>query len=182
MIRKRLLKPFVINTNPDTVTAVAVLCAIFSGYFFYIGFFLATAIFLALNGFLDLLDGEIAKKGKTTKKGDFIDHTADRISDTAIFLGIAYNPAIPTDLALLALISALLVSYLGTQAQALTSRRMYGGLIGRAERHIVLFAGAIMAYAFSSVFALVFAVYAIIVLSIITFMQRFYALYKVTGA
>ncbi|NOR85931.1 CDP-alcohol phosphatidyltransferase family protein [archaeon] len=175
-IRRKLLAPFIININPNKVTFIALVCAFLSGYFFYTDYLVLAAIFLALNGFLDVLDGEIAKKGKPTKRGDFLDHSFDRISDTAIFVGLAYNPVMPTELTLMTLICVLLVSYLGTQAQALTDKRMYGGVMGRAERGIILFAAAITTYLFMEV--LVYSLYLIVILSVITFLQRFYSLYR----
>ena len=175
-MRRKLLAPFIVNINPNKVTFAALVCAFLSGYFFYADYLVLAAIFLALNGFLDVLDGEIAKKGKVTKRGDFLDHTFDRVSDTAIFVGLAYNPIMPTELTLMALICILLVSYLGTQAQALTSKRMYGGVMGRAERGIILFAAAITTYLFMEV--MVYSLYLIVILSVITFLQRFYSLYR----
>ncbi len=178
-MRRKLLAPFIININPNKVTLAALVSAFLSGYYFYVDNLFAAAFFLALNGFLDVLDGEIAKKGTPTKRGDFLDHTCDRISDTAIFVGLAYNPIMPTEMTLMALICILLVSYLGTQAQALTTKRMYGGVMGRAERGIILFAAAITTSFFTEV--LLYSLYLIIILSAITFLQRFYALYKDLG-
>ncbi|MCK5474160.1 MAG: CDP-alcohol phosphatidyltransferase family protein [Candidatus Aenigmarchaeota archaeon] len=179
-MRRKLLAPFIININPNKVTLAALVSAFLSGYYFYVDNLFAAAFFLVLNGFLDVLDGEIAKKSKAaTKRGDFLDHTCDRISDTAIFVGLAHNPIMPTEMTLMALICVLLVSYLGTQAQALTTKRMYGGVMGRAERGIILFAAAITTSFFTEV--LLYSLYLIIILSAVTFLQRFYALYKNLG-
>ena len=175
-MKRKILAPFVVKINPNKVTFIALVCAILSGYFFYSDHLLAAAIFLALNGFLDVLDGEIAKKGKPTKRGDFLDHSFDRLSDTVIFVGLAYNPIMPTEMTLLALICVLLVSYLGTQAQAVDLKRIYGGLMGRAERGIILFAAAITTYFFVEV--IIYSLYLLFALSIITFVQRFYLIYK----
>ena len=176
-LRSRILSRFVIDVNPDRVTIAGFASAILSGFFFWKGNFVVAAFFLGMNGFLDVLDGEIAKKRRATKRGDFLDHTFDRLSDTIIFLGLAYNPTIPTNAAFIGLIALLLVSYMGRQAQALTKARMYGGILGRAGRHVILFVGALVTYVTPQ--ALTYAIYIIIVLSVITFLQRFKSTYEI---
>ncbi|MBW6451332.1 MAG: CDP-alcohol phosphatidyltransferase family protein [DPANN group archaeon] len=171
------MTPFIIDVHPDRITIASLLAGIFSGYLFFKGNFIPAAIFLGLNGFLDVLDGEVAKNGIPSKKGDFLDHTFDRVADIIIFMGIAYNPMINSDIAYIALVTLLLVSYMGTQAQALTEKRMYGGVLGRAGRHVILFVGAISTYVFSA--SLTYALYMIAILSVITVIQRFKATYEV---
>ncbi|MCI4369241.1 MAG: hypothetical protein L3K09_06750, partial [Thermoplasmata archaeon] len=63
-----------------------------------------------------------------------------------IVLGIAFSGFVDPILALLALVSLLLVSYMGTQAQAVGAGRLYGGLLGRAERLIVLAFAALLEF------------------------------------
>ena len=67
-----------------------------------------------------------------------MDHVFDRYADVAILLGIAVSTYANPFLALLALVSLLLVSYMGTQAQAVGLGRLYGGLLSRADRLVVL--------------------------------------------
>jgi archaetidylinositol phosphate synthase len=64
-----------------------------------------------------------------------------RYADLAILLGIAASGFADPTLAVLALVSVLLTSYMGTQAQALGQGRLYAGLLARADRLLVL-AGA----------------------------------------
>lgn len=179
VIRRRILSPFVVDVNPNMVTLLSLLCGVFSGYFFFTRSFALAALFLFLNGFLDVLDGEIAKKGRPTKRGDFLDHTSDRVSDVLIYFGLAYSGLVSADLVFLTLVCLLLVSYLGTQAQALTKERMYGGIAGRSDRHVILFFGALGMYVFPG--ALVYSVYLILLLSLVTFFQRFFGIYRKLG-
>lgn len=172
-----MLSPFVINMNPNNISLLAFLSAVVSGYFFWTNYLAYAAFFWGLNGFLDILDGEVAKKMKrVSKKGDFLDHTVDRLSDVFVFVGLAYNPLIPQDLVFVTLVCVILVSYLGTQAQAVTKERVYGGILGNADRHVILIFGALGAYIFSG--ALLYAIYSILILSFITFVQRFFAIYR----
>lgn len=172
-LRKKILKPFLIDCNPNIITGLAFLAAVVSGYFFYINQVILASVFILLNGFLDILDGEIAKKyNRQTELGDFLDHAFDRASDVAIFLGLAMNPLVPNLIGFLTIIFVLLVSYLGTQFQAVTEERLYGGIFGRSDRILFLFIFGIGSFFFEEI--LYYGTVSILILSIITFAQRFY--------
>jgi archaetidylinositol phosphate synthase len=92
-----------------------------------------------LNGFLDAVDGHVARITKRhSKRGDLFDHAIDRYSDIFIIGGIMLSPYCNTVLGALALIAVLMTSYMGTQAQALGCGRNYSGLLGRADRLVIL--------------------------------------------
>jgi archaetidylinositol phosphate synthase len=96
---------------------------------------------VGLNSILDLLDGKVAQMaGKASPRGDFLDHAVDRFSDTVFILGIAVSPWANESIGLAALAGTLLTSYMGTQAQAVGLKRHYGGLLGRADRMVLLLA------------------------------------------
>jgi len=91
------------------------------------------------NSILDLLDGKVAKlTGKQTTKGDYLDHAIDRFSDALLLGGIAFSPWVPVEIGMLAVVFTLLTSYVGTQGQAVGLGRNYGGLLGRADRMVLL--------------------------------------------
>jgi CDP-diacylglycerol--glycerol-3-phosphate 3-phosphatidyltransferase/archaetidylinositol phosphate synthase len=129
--------------TPNTISMVALGFAVFAGiaYYFSAGnsIILALAILcLVLNGLLDSLDGALARQlGISSKYGDFLDHVIDRYADVIIIFGIFLGGYLPADLGALALAGVLLASYLGTQAQAVGVGRVYGGIMGRADRMIV---------------------------------------------
>jgi archaetidylinositol phosphate synthase len=101
--------------------------------------FLPVALLIFGSGLFDVLDGAVARAtGRTSVRGDFLDHVLDRYADVVIVLGIAASGYVNPILALLALVSLLLASYMGTQAQALGQGRMYAGLLTRADRLVVL--------------------------------------------
>ena len=176
-LRRKLLKPFVVNIDPNVVTGLAFIAALFSGMFFYYNYVYLGIVFILLNGFFDILDGEIAKKYKRTSKlGDFLDHTFDRLSDVAILLGITLSAYVPNLYGYLLIIMTLLVSYLGTQAHALTKKRDYGGLIGRADRlFLIIVFGGLTAVDSNMLY---YGVLVLLGLSGITFVQRFYKIYS----
>jgi archaetidylinositol phosphate synthase len=92
-----------------------------------------------VNSVLDLLDGKVAKlTGKATPRGDYLDHAVDRFSDTLFLVGLAFSPWVRLEAGLLAVVGTLLTSYMGTQAQAVGMKRSYAGLLGRADRMVLL--------------------------------------------
>ena len=172
-VRKRMFAPFLVNINPASVSLASLLLAFVAAYFLFMSSWLLAAIFIGASALLDALDGEIARKYKReTKLGDFLDHVLDRIADSAFLIALASNPNIPGTLALLTLAAVLLVSYLGTEAQALTGKRLYTALVGRADRLVILFVAAIAQIFYAN--AILYALYLILILSAVTFLQRFY--------
>jgi archaetidylinositol phosphate synthase len=97
------------------------------------------AILVIVSGFFDALDGKIARlAGKASKKGDFVDHVLDRYADVFMIGGVAISAWCSPFVGILAIVGVLLTSYMGTQAQALGAGRLYAGLLGRADRVVLL--------------------------------------------
>ncbi len=148
----RILVPVasrMLRVNPNVVSWIAFLAAFGAGvgFFFGGGGFLGLALLLlVVNSYLDALDGKIAKMaGKASARGDFLDHVLDRYADVVMLGGIAFN-AMYCHLwvGTLALLGVLLTSYMGTQAQAVGQGRAYGGILGRADRLVLLFLGGLI--------------------------------------
>lgn len=83
---------------------------------------------------------------KESKRGDFVDHVIDRYADVFILAGIALSPYCSLFTGLFAVIGVMLASYMGTQAQALGLRREYRGILGRADRLVLLIIVPIVQY------------------------------------
>ena len=138
------------KVNPNTLTWISVVFAFIAGLFFYRSspkfelenFYLYGAVlFVFLNGLFDAIDGKVAKlTNKTSKRGDFLDHALDRYADVLILGGLALSAWLSTRpyIGLLAIVGMLLTSYMGTQAQAVGYKREYSGLLGRADRLVIL--------------------------------------------
>lgn len=138
-----------VHVNPDAVSWAAFLAAIAAGVSFFLGGggFLGLALVLILvNSYLDALDGKIAKlAGKASARGDFLDHVLDRYSDVMMLGGVAFSAMYcHLWIGTLALLGVLLTSYMGTQAQAVGQGRVYGGILGRADRLVLLFVGGLI--------------------------------------
>ena len=102
---------------------------------------------IIFTGVFDGLDGTIARTyGKTSRYGDYLDHTIDRIVDIAFILAIAHNSAwiINPIWGWAAALTTLLGSYMGTQAQSVGLGRNYGGF-GRADRIVITLVGVLLA-------------------------------------
>ena len=170
-LRSALLDPFPDIIGPMHASVGAVLAAIGAAGAFHAGLAPLAGVLVLLNGYLDILDGHLARRqGRTSERGDFVDHSFDRFADAALFIGAAFSPLVMTLLGLITTIAVLLVSYLGTQAQALTDERLYAGLAGRSDRIMLLAIGAMLMPLYAG--ALQMVVGAVLVLSVVTIVQR----------
>ncbi len=136
--------------NPNTLTWLGLVTAIVAGLFLYKGewYLLLASIFILMSSGFDAVDGKVAKAtGRASKRGDFLDHVLDRYGDVFIIGAIAIGPYCRPEIGLVAIVSVLLVSYLGVQAHALTKKRNYSGIMGRAERMVILILAPIFQYA-----------------------------------
>jgi archaetidylinositol phosphate synthase len=148
----RLAKPF-LGWSPNQLSGVAVgLAGAAAALAVLVRWttpllFLPVGLLIFFAGVFDVLDGAVARRtGKTSVRGDFLDHVLDRYADVLILLGLALSAYANPFLALLALVSLLLTSYMGTQAQAVGAGRLYAGLLTRADRLLILAAAAFLEF------------------------------------
>ena len=135
-----LSKPFM-NVNPNTISLFSLIFAGLTGLLFYIGgvLILVSFVTLLLSALFDAIDGKVARmRGLSSKRGDLMDHVLDRYSDILIMLGFVFSIHAQMWIGLLAVIGVLLTSYLGVQSQALGLRRNYSGILGRADRLVLM--------------------------------------------
>lgn len=177
-----------IDIEPNILTYISLLFAFFSSLATYFSYeykylLILSSLFILINGFLDAMDGKIARiKGKESKKGDFIDHAVDRFSDAFIMGGIIASQWVNKIIGISAFASVMLVSYLGTQAQAVGYKRIYGGILGRADRIAILFFALLIQFFLPKkiygFYFLDFIMLYFIVAGIITILQRYMAAIK----
>jgi len=104
-------------------------------------FLLIAVFFVLMNGLFDILDGEMSRyTGKSSDEGDFIDHLIDRYADILIVISVSIGFGYPI-LGLLSITGILMTSYVGTQAEAIGIKRVYSGLLGRADRIVIIVLG-----------------------------------------
>ncbi len=151
----RISRPFLAWT-PARISLVAILLAVAAGataglvrWTTPLLFVLVSAL-IFLSGVFDVIDGHVARStGRASLRGDFLDHVLDRYADVAILVGIAISGFASPILALLALVSLLLASYIGTQAQAVGVGRIYAGPLSRADRLLILTGVVFLEFLFS---------------------------------
>jgi len=184
----RALRPAVnaavaVGLTPNGISVAALGTAIAAGVAYWFAdpgslLYLAGAVLVFLNGVLDVLDGMVARRtGTDSTVGDLLDHVLDRYADIVIIVGLAGGTG-RFALGFAAVTGVLMTSYLGTQAQAVGLNRVYGGLIGRADRLAIVgivtgvAAFTTLSVAESSLVGLLLVFFAVV--GHLTALQRFY--------
>lgn len=113
---------------------------------FATGKFREAAALLFLAGFLDMADGQVARRvGRVTAFGAFLDSTLDRYSDLALYLGLVVHYTLIgrsfyMTLASVAMASSFMVSYARARAESLIPLCKVG-FMERPERLVLLIMG-----------------------------------------
>ena len=163
--------------TPNAVTFTGAIGLVASALYFYPRqeFFIGT-LFIVFFALSDLLDGAMARISETgaSRWGGFLDSTIDRITDSAILLGLTIALIETNDsllpVALGALIMGTLVPYIRAKAESL-GIQCSGGIAERTERLII----ALTAIGFEGLgipFALAIGVWLLFILAAITSIQR----------
>jgi len=75
--------------NPNLLTFFGLLVNCWAAYLFAMGKFRGGAMVIFFAAFLDMLDGQVARREKrVTAFGAFFDSTLDRYSDMALYMGL----------------------------------------------------------------------------------------------
>ncbi len=133
-------------------------------------YLIAAGIIVLLAGFLDMLDGALARgTNQVTRFGGILDSTLDRLAEGALLVGILFlfareESTIGVLLASGVLVLSFLVSYIRARAEALGIDCTVG-LFTRPERVIVLALGLLLG-------GLMIALAVIAALSLLTIGQR----------
>jgi CDP-diacylglycerol--glycerol-3-phosphate 3-phosphatidyltransferase len=166
-----------LGLTPNAVTATGALGLIVSALYFYPHqeFFWGT-IAISLFALSDLFDGAMARisqKG-ASRWGGFLDSTIDRITDSAIMVGLTIALIDSDDrlapIALAALVAGGLVSYVRAKAEALNIQ-CSGGLAERTER-LILTLTAIGFDGLGVPYALTIGIWLLLFLATVTVVQR----------
>jgi CDP-diacylglycerol--glycerol-3-phosphate 3-phosphatidyltransferase len=138
------------HVSPDAVTMAGTLGVVIVALTFLPqGWFVSGVIILFVLALSDLLDGTMARMaGSSGPWGNFLDATLDRISDGAIFGGLALFGAFHdqpwvTAAATLALVTGQVTSYAKARAEAVGATANVG-IAERAERLIIAAVAALL--------------------------------------
>ena len=144
---------------------------------------LAGGILLLASGFLDIVDGAVARvTKKSSAKGAFLDSSFDKITEVVIFVGIAVGRLADPSTCAVALGLSLLVSYSRARAESLGVQLKGIGIGERAERIMIIAVSSIipvsLSQGLSSPSLLQWGVIAVAVVAGITLAQRIIATAK----
>jgi CDP-diacylglycerol--glycerol-3-phosphate 3-phosphatidyltransferase len=135
--------------TPDAVTVIGTAAAIAAAVtLFPTGHLFWGTMVISLFVMFDMLDGAMARaRGGGTKYGAVLDATCDRVTDGAIFGGLAWwavfhENSKPLFLAtLVVLVTSQVISYAKARAEA-SGLSADGGLIERPDRLVIVLVGA----------------------------------------
>lgn len=195
-VANRFLAPFVdfserVGLTPNAVSVGAIALAAAAGGAFAFGrevsiLYLVGSLLVFCNGWLDILDGALARRlDVASPAGDLLDHVLDRYADIFILVGLAAGVG-QWALGLAAVTGVVMTSYLGTQAQAVGLDRVYGGLVGRADRLVIVGVVGVVAWLYTdTVQGLTVVGWTLVFFAVVghfTALQRFYYAMKAFGA
>lgn len=131
------------RVRPDTLTVVGWTLALCSAVLFGLGHARLAGAVMLLGGLFDALDGAVARESnRMSPFGAFLDSTLDRISESAVFVGLIFfyasadRPA-ESLLAGAAMTFSLLTSYTRARSEGL-GIPCEVGLLERAGRIVIL--------------------------------------------
>ena len=134
-----------LGLTANGVTIIAMLLGLLSGVLVALGFNIAAVLVLWFSGYLDAVDGTIARKTKSSSPfGTVMDITFDRMVEGAVILGVAYKYAqfsfISLVLAVSIIISMTIFLTTGPLAENKGEKTFYyqAGLAERTEGFLML--------------------------------------------
>lgn len=160
------------KVSPNLISFWGTLTSFFAGFLFYLGQTLLAGLSVILSGFMDIIDGQVAKlSGKETKFGGVLDSSLDRYSEIFIYIGISFlffkrGDTLTSFATILALLGSMLVSYVKARAEG-AGIPLKSGFFQRAERFFLISSGGILGVEILRVF-----MYIIALVSHITAIQR----------
>ena len=132
--------------NPHVLTFLGLLVNFWAAVMFATGRFRLASAIVFFAGFLDMLDGQVARRQKrVTAFGAFYDSTLDRYSDMALYMGLLVYYAVNARtsyviLAAVATAGSVMVSYARARAESLIPLCKVG-FMERPERLVLLIIG-----------------------------------------
>src|ERR1700683_981373 len=134
--------------NPNVLTFIGLVVNFWAAAMFATGLFKVAALVIFSPGFLDLLDGQVARRqNRVTAFGAFYDSTLDRYADMALYMGLLvyYSVSGRTPYVVLAAVAtagSVMVSYARARAESLIPLCKVG-FMERPERLVLLIIGGL---------------------------------------
>ena len=174
-----------IGLTPNSVTAIGAAGVIATSLIAYpSGHLFGGTVAICLMALSDLFDGTMARVSQKgpSRWGGFLDSTIDRVTDSAIALGLLVYLAQQSDslayVLLVSIVTGFLVSYIRARAESLQIE-CKGGFAERTERLIILLA-AIGFTGLGIDYILTVGVWLLALASLFTVAQRLLIVWKAT--
>ena len=166
-----------LRVPPNLLTILSLIVMIIGFYLFIIhGMLFIYILSIILSSFLDIADGAVARySGRVTRFGGFLDSTVDRINDFILILSLKYM-GFNEFIVYVLIILSFLISYSRARAEGLGLKIEGIGLIERGERILFLIVIIIFSIYMFNVAKII--LYILVLLSIITLIQRILFIYK----
>ncbi|MDD4073963.1 MAG: CDP-alcohol phosphatidyltransferase family protein [Candidatus Pacebacteria bacterium] len=173
--------------TPNQYTYLSGLFALVGLWFIINGSIVIAIILFLFAGFLDLVDGAVARaKGLSSKTGAYLDTIFDRYVEGIIFFGILFFP-LPEILIpgyawiFLAIFGSVVTTYAKAAAKEkeLVNQELKGGILSRGERLILIFIALVLGIIYPDFIYTTYVIIIIAVLSNITAIQRVYSAIKI---
>lgn len=163
-----------LGLSPNFFTAVSLVSAVISGYFFWQEKLLWGVLFILVTSLGDMLDGATARAGNMgTLFGGILDHVSDRYGEFFILTGIAISGLIHPIWAIFALFGMIISSYTRAAAESIGNLPTCAvGFMGRLEKFVLIILGAILEHYYSGRNFLTYALIIVGTTSVITSIQR----------
>jgi CDP-diacylglycerol--glycerol-3-phosphate 3-phosphatidyltransferase len=171
------------RVTPNAVTLLGTLGTVISALFFYPrGHLFLGTIVISIFALSDLFDGAIARLSEkgASAWGGFLDSTCDRVTDAAILGGLAIYCILEEisiyPIVILTIVIGFLVPYIRAKAESFGIACSVG-VAERTERLIVALIG-IGLEGLKVPYALTISIWLLLVLGLVTVMQRLAIVYK----
>lgn len=133
-----------VGVSPTFMTLFGLTVAVVGSVMIGVGAIISGALVALLGSALDGLDGAVARASdRETARGAFLDATVDRLGEIAVLTGLAVSQRDQVRILLLTLLAlggSLLIPYMRSKAESVGLDGK-GGLMGRAERIILVTLG-----------------------------------------
>lgn len=167
--------------SPNTINMMGLILSVVTGVFLYLSpshssLLLWVPVLVFVRTAFNALDGLVSRSlGIASRFGEVLNEFLDRLSDSAIFFGLALASFSNLALGSLTVVAILLNSYLSIVSKTAGGSRQYGGVMGKADRMIYLGAMALIVYGSGNVAWWNYFFVFILVGTVITLVQRFMA-------
>ncbi|MHA1917266.1 MAG: CDP-alcohol phosphatidyltransferase family protein [Candidatus Ranarchaeia archaeon] len=139
-----------LGLSPNFFTALSLIFALITCWFFAIGDLLLGSIFIIITAFIDVFDGSVARAtNQVTKFGAVFDHTIDRYVEALFVIGIIFSGYTTWAIGIFALFSMLMASFVRGKAESIGGLESCTvGVAERQEKLALIFGGSLLTWFF----------------------------------